>query len=89
MEKERQILVEVVHNYRKYFIDKSILEAADALQMPDGTLLNLKRTGIEYDTTSYPPRHRLIGTNDEYEVWGILPCLQVAKVTESSAQKPN
>lgn len=85
---ETDVLIEVMHNYRAYFVPESVLKSADALQMPDGTLLDLRRTGIEHDTTRTPHRHRLIGANHEYEVCGTFPTLKVVEAPES-AQKPN
>jgi hypothetical protein len=87
-EKETDVLVEVTHNYRVHLVPESVLENADALRMPDGTFLNLKKTGVEHDLTRIPHRHRLIGTTSDFEVCGILPTLKIAEAPES-IQKPN
>ena len=83
------LLVEVVHNYRTYFVPEATLKEADALQMPDGTFLDLRKTGIEYDYARTPSRYRLIGTTSEYERWGRLPTLNVIELQEEEAHKPN
>lgn len=87
--KEAGLLVEIIHNYRTYFVPESVLRNADVLKMPDGTFLDLRKTGIEYDYGRTPCRYRLIGATHEYEIWGRLPTLSVVEVPETGAHKPN
>ena len=55
---------------KKYAIERSVFNTADVLQMPDGTLLNIHKMGIETCKNSTEP-HRVISVTTQ------LPTLKV------------
>ena len=81
IEKIDDPLVEIHYDdYPVYFVPLSALKKADALKMPDGVFVDLRRAGIEYSFACTPCRYRLIGADPEDERLGKLPLLKIVEV---------
>lgn len=73
-------LAELWWNYKKHLVSaREINGKPGVIILPDGALLDRSQLMLSYETYKNPCP-RVIGTNDDFEVWGQLPVLPVINV---------